>query len=194
MTFRRTRCAHCRAKLTPERPSQIVHAECAEPYAIAKREKEERAQAKAVRMAARVEKAETRRRKAALMTAQDARRIAQRATNAFVLARDHGLPCISCGKTGEGAYHAGHYRSCGSAPHLALDLRNIHRQCAPCNLHLHGNLIEYRKGLIARFGEDFVLTLEADETPRAYKKHDYEAIAAERRAATRELKKGDRHG
>lgn len=36
MTFRRTRCAHCRAKLTPERPSQIVHAECAEPYAIAK--------------------------------------------------------------------------------------------------------------------------------------------------------------
>jgi len=189
MTFRRTRCAHCRAKLNPERPSQIVHTECAEPYAIAKREKEERAQAKAARMAAKVEKAETRRRKAALMTAQDARRIAQRATNACVLARDHGLPCISCGKTGEGAYHAGHYRSCGSAPHLALDLRNIHRQCAPCNLHLHGNLIEYRKGLIARFGEDFVLTLEADETPRAYKKHDYEAIAAERRASTRELKK-----
>ena len=65
MTFRRTRCAHCRTKLTPERPSQIVHAECAEPYAIAKREKEERAQAKAARMAARVAKAEIRRRKEA---------------------------------------------------------------------------------------------------------------------------------
>lgn len=191
MTFRRTLCPHCRTKLDP---GQLIHPQCIAGYAEAEGAKAERKRQKQARAAARVEKAETRRRKAALMTAQDARRIAQRATNAFVLARDHGLPCISCGKTGEGAYHAGHYRSCGSAPHLALDLRNIHRQCAPCNLHLHGNLIEYRKGLIAHFGEEFVLALEADETPRAYKKHDYEGIAAERRAATRELKKGDRHG
>lgn len=64
--MRRTRCAHCKGKLNPERPSQIVHAECAADWAIAQAEKRERAEEKKARMAAKVERSETRRRKEAV--------------------------------------------------------------------------------------------------------------------------------
>ena len=71
MTFRRTRCAHCRQKLTPERPSQIVHVECVEAWTEAQAARRERAEVKASRAAAKVERAETRRRKEAIKTLAD---------------------------------------------------------------------------------------------------------------------------
>lgn len=115
---------------------------------------------------------------------------AQAAINKWVVhVRDKDQPCISCGRYHQGMYHAGHYRSRGSAPHLALDPRNLHKQCAPCNLHLHGNLIEYRKGLIARHGEAFVLELEADQAPRHLSPDDIDAIRDEYRAKLKELRK-----
>ena len=40
---------------------------------------------------------------------------AQIAFNAFIRIRDIELPCISCGRHHTGQYHAGHYRSVGSA-------------------------------------------------------------------------------
>ena len=49
MNFHRTRCAHCRQKLTPERPSQIVHVECVEAWTEAQAARRERAEAKAAR-------------------------------------------------------------------------------------------------------------------------------------------------
>ena len=71
MTFRRTRCAHCCAKFTPERPSQIVHVECVEAWTEAQAAKRERAEAKAARAAAKVERTETRRRKEAIKRKPD---------------------------------------------------------------------------------------------------------------------------
>lgn len=115
---------------------------------------------------------------------------AQRALNHWIVhVRDAGQPCISCGRMHEGVWHAGHYRSRGSAPHLALDPRNLAKQCAPCNLHLHGNLIAFRLGLIDRHGVAHVEALEADQEPRHYAGADYDAIKAEYRALTKQLKK-----
>jgi hypothetical protein len=83
-----------------------------------------------------------------------------------------GHGCISCGAYPEqrrgGTMDGGHYRSVGSARHLALLLTNLAAQCVRCNRDLGGAYSEYRKGLIARRGLAFVELLEADQEPRKY--------------------------
>jgi hypothetical protein len=93
---------------------------------------------------------------------------AQAAFNKYVRLRDKDLPCISCGRHHQGQYHAGHYRSVGSAPHLRFNLWNNNRQCAPCNTHLSGNLINYRMNLIKKIGEDKVDWLESANFSNKY--------------------------
>ena len=68
MSFRRTRCPHCKAKLDT---GQRIHPECIAPWADAHQAKKERAEAKAAGAAAKVERAETRRRKEAIKTLAD---------------------------------------------------------------------------------------------------------------------------
>lgn len=85
---------------------------------------------------------------------------AQTAFNAYIRARDSWLPCISCGRHHQGQWHAGHYRTVGANPELRFNELNVHKQCAPCNDHLHGNLINYRIELIKRIGQDKVDWLE----------------------------------
>jgi len=82
--------------------------------------------------------------------------------NKYIRLRDQNDGCISCGSTSASSYHAGHYRSIGSAGHLRFNEHNCHRQCAACNTHLSGNLIRYRLGLIRKIGIQFVETLESD--------------------------------
>jgi hypothetical protein len=136
-------------------------------------------------------KVQTKARKEAIKTNGQRKAEAQAALNRWIVhGRDAHEPCISCGRHHEGMYHAGHYRSRGSAPHLALDERNLSKQCAPCNLYLHGNLIEYRAGLIRRHGLAFVEALESDNTPRHYTGTDYDAIKAEARQKLRNHLKG----
>ena len=98
MTFRRTRCAHCRQKFTPERPSQIVHVECVEAWTEAQAAKRERAEAKAARAAAKVERAETRRRKEVIKTIPKLIAEAQVAFNAYVRERDKDKGCFEIGR------------------------------------------------------------------------------------------------
>jgi len=82
--------------------------------------------------------------------------------NKYIRLRDQNDGCISCGSTSASSYHAGHYRSIGSAGHLRFNEHNCHRQCAACNTHLSGNLIRYRLGLIRKIGIQLVETLESD--------------------------------
>jgi len=83
---------------------------------------------------------------------------ARKRFNNFIRERDKGKGCISCPK--EGIDHAGHYYSAGSYPSMRFDEDNCHGQGCGCNLFKHGNLIEYRKGLVNRYGEDFVKVLD----------------------------------
>ena len=157
MTFRRTTCPHCRAKLET---GQRIHPACIDGYAEAQAAKAERADAKKARAAARVERAEIRRRKEAIKSRADWAKEAQTAFNAWVRIRDEGLPCISCGRQHQGQWHAGHYLSTGARPELRFTESNVHRQCAPCNTHLSGNAVLYRIGLIERIGLQVVEWLE----------------------------------
>lgn len=84
----------------------------------------------------------------------------QKIFNTFIRLRDKDKPCISCGKQLGSKFDAGHYRSAGGNPELRFNEFNVHAQCVYCNQHLHGNLIDYRKGLIKRIGVDMVEWLE----------------------------------
>ena len=76
----------------------------------------------------------------------------------FIRTRDEGKGCISCDKGG--TENACHYYAAGSVPSMRFDEDNVHGGCVTCNKWKHGNLIEYRKGLVNRYGEDFVKVLD----------------------------------
>ncbi|EFA5318602.1 recombination protein NinG [Escherichia coli] len=113
---------------------------------------------------------------------------AQQAFNEFIRYRDRHLPCISCGRHHDGQYHAGHFRTTGANPELRFNEDNCHRQCAPCNNHLSGNLIAYRPALIAKIGQSrFDDLMGPHELPK-WKRDDYIRIRDEYRAKLKELK------
>ena len=186
MSFKRTRCPHCKGKLEH---GQRIHPACIDGHAEAVAAKKEREAAKKVRMADKVERAETKRRKESEKTVGQRRTEVQVELNRWVrLVRDVDLPCISCGCT-HARWNAGHYRSRGSAVHLSIEPTNVHKQCVRCNLELHGNLIEYRKGLVARYGVEYVEAIEADERARHYTPDEFTAMKLDYRARNREMKK-----
>lgn len=113
---------------------------------------------------------------------------AQQDFNEFIRYRDRSLPCISCGRHHEGQYHAGHFRTTGANPELRFNEDNCHRQCAPCNNHLSGNLIAYRPALIEKIGQArFDALMGPHELPK-WKREDYIRIRDEYRAKLKELK------
>ena len=106
--------------------------------------------------------------KAKLKTRQQHLNEAQSEFNRFIRLRDALAPCISCLRFHSGQYHAGHYRSVGSSPHLRFCENNVHKQCSACNNHLSGNILNYRKCLIAKIGLEAVERLEADNEAKHY--------------------------
>lgn len=171
MTFRRTRCPHCKGKMEQ---GVRIHPECIDAYAEAEEAKAKRKSEKQARAAAKVERAETRRRKEAIKTLPKLKKEAEREFNAFIRARDADQPCISCGAPPpdlsglHAGRDAGHYRSVGSAAHLRYHEDNVHAQCVHCNQHGAGRAVEYRISLIARIGEARVVALETNNTVRKW--------------------------
>lgn len=173
----------CGESFTPRNTLQIAATvDCAMKLARKQRESAERQVAKVARKA-------TREAMVKLKTRRDWMKEAQTAVNAYVRERDKELPCISCGRFHEGQWHAGHYLSRGAHPELALEQRNIHRQCAPCNTHLSGNQVKFRLGLIARHGVELVDWLEGPHEPKRYTIDELKAIRDEYRTRLRELQK-----
>jgi hypothetical protein len=74
--------------------------------------------------------------------------------NKYIRTRDAGLPCVSCGCRVNGNGHASHFMSVGSHPALRFNEFNCSLSCTQCNLHLHGNLVEYSLRLPDRIGQD----------------------------------------
>ena len=97
-----------------------------------------------------------------LKTKSDHLNDAQKACNAFIRERDKNEPCISCGTMKQDIqYCAGHYKTRGGHPELRFHPMNIHKQCNHrCNLHLSGNVPEYRLKLIKKIGLKNVEWLE----------------------------------
>lgn len=84
----------------------------------------------------------------------------------FIRARDADYQgycrCISCTtikKWNEGI-DAGHFIPVGSDLGLKYNEMNVNGQCRACNSFKSGNLIEYRQGMIQKYGEKRVKLLE----------------------------------
>lgn len=182
------KCKACRQPFTPARPLQCACSPgCALELVILARAKEEAKEKKIERR----RDAETRVR---LKTKPQLTKEAQREFNKYVRLRDAGQPCICCGQPlGSddigGAYDCGHYRSVGSAPHLRFDERNAHGQRKRCNRYGAGRAVEYRAGLIARYGLQFVESLEADQASKHYTREDLINIRDTYRRKAKELER-----
>jgi len=150
--MRQKKCKICKEKFTPMRPLQMVCGyKCSHEYAKLQKQK--------------AWKKEKKERKEKLMTRSEHLNLLQKVFNAYIRKRDKGLPCISCGTQAKVQYDAGHYRSVGAHPELRFNEKNVHKQCRKCNSYWGGNLIEYRKGLIKRIGENEVIELERNDHP-----------------------------
>lgn len=94
----------------------------------------------------------------------------QQVFNAYIRARDRDKGCISCGSYK--VEHASHYFSMGHYSALRFTEDNVQGSCVRCNKWLHGNLLEYRKGLLKRIGEKRLNMLELSSDLRRAKKWD----------------------
>jgi hypothetical protein len=146
------KCIVCKQEFPPFRSMQkVCSPNCAVKAAQTIRAKQERKELREARERAKP-------RSKWLKEAQDV-------FNQFIRLRDQHMPCISCGRFHQGQWHAGHYRSVGSAPELRFVESNCHKQCAPCNNYLSGNIVAYRRTLLERIGEDGVAHLEGKHEP-----------------------------
>ena len=177
------KCKQCKEPFTKIRPMQST---CSIPCALGLVEaKKAKAQAKA----AAEERRLTAEARVRLKTRSELANEAQAAVNAYVRLRDAGLPCVSCLRHHQGQYHAGHYMSRGARPDLRFDLDNIHKQCAPCNEHLSGNIALYRIELVKRIGQAGVDRLEGPAQQEKMTRDQLIELKAKFRAMARELEK-----
>lgn len=182
---KKCRVATCRASFVPAKPFQSwCSPDCA--VAIIRQRQDKQRKSFAQR-----ERREIKVRKEKLKSRAEHLKDTQQAFNAWVRERDAKLPCISCGRHHDGQYHSGHYRTVGANPELRFEPLNAWKQCAPCNNHLSGNLINYRISLIQRIGEEKVLWLEGPHEAKKYTVDELKAMTADYRAKTKELKKGE---
>lgn len=179
-------CANtaCAAKFVPTfSTTQVVCSyQCGLAIAPANQEKVRKALAQ-------IERKEIKIRKEKLKSRADHLKDCQTAFNAWVRERDALLPCVSCGRHHDGQYHAGHYRTVSANPEIRFEPLNVWKQCAPCNNHLSGNLINYRITLLQRIGEERMAWLEGPHEPKKYTIDDLKALTALYRAKTREMKR-----
>ncbi len=156
------KCKQCGKLFEPIRPLQHVCGfDCAVDYGVALKIKNN-----ALEKAK--DRKETKAKLEKLKTRSDYLKEAQRVFNIYIRGRDFNEPCISCGRHHTGQYHAGHYRTTAAAPQLRFDEQNVHKQCAPCNNHKSGDIINYRINLIKKIGIEAVERLESDNSPKHY--------------------------
>ena len=175
-------CIHCGKTFSPRSTFQTI---CSPPCLLKQVNQQERQKKERAKLDRMMDRAK----REGMKTVSDLKAEAQKEVNTYVRLRDHGLPCISCGKPWQDTFQAGHYRTRGAAGHLALDPRNIAGQCTQCNLHKHGNQIGFRAGLVARYGESHVDALENDNEVVKLEREELRQIKTIYRALARNLKK-----
>jgi hypothetical protein len=78
----------------------------------------------------------------------------------WIRLRDADQNCISCGTAQTDLWDGGHFKKAELYSGTIFYEPNCHKQCRKCNRYLGGNELNYREGLVKRYGEDYVLTIE----------------------------------
>ena len=142
------KCKNCKEPFTPMRSSlekYCMKPECIRVWVATEKEKAwKKTKAK---------------KKEELMTVQDYIKIAQQVFNKYIRLRDKDKGCISCGKPLVGKFDAGHFLNANNHWAVRFDEDNVHGQCVECNRWKHGNLLNYKEGLIERIGHERINAL-----------------------------------
>lgn len=168
MKEKRRTCKGCKEKYTPVYYNQIVCSfKCSVTYAKEQRLKKQNKIIKDWNK-------EKKKRKEELEPLSFFINKLQKYFNKYVRLRDNKKPCISCNRSNKGVkVNAGHLYNVGDYPEVRFNEINVNLQCEHCNNFKRGNVIEYRKNLIKRIGEENVLELEALlHKPANYMKHE----------------------
>lgn len=107
---------------------------------------------------------------------QEARKVFQK----WIRMRDNDKPCISCNTITAEMFDAGHFYKAELYSGLIFNENNCHKQCRKCNRFLNGNELNYRKGLINRYGIDFVNQLDIIADENRVKKYTKEELIAKK--------------
>lgn len=107
--------------------------------------------------------------------------------NKYVRLRDSCDPCISCARYHSGQYHAGHYLTVGAHPGLRFEPDNCHKQCAPCNNHRSGDIINYRIRLASKISIERLAWIEGPHEPKRYTLDDLKEIQKHFKTLTKEM-------
>jgi len=175
-------CAVCRTTFTPARMgAKVCSPFCAMTFAKS-------VTGKAAKVAAVKDRRETKEKLDKLKSRATWAKEAQATFNLFIRLRDADQPCISCGRHHQGQYHAGHYLSVGARPELRFEPLNVHKQCAPCNTHLSGNAVLFRKALLEKLGVEIVEWLEGPHKQKKYTIDELKTIKADYAAEAKALK------
>ena len=177
-------CRSCGTKFTPHRT--LMAARVCSPLCGLELARNNRLKAERLEQAK--ERKETKAKLDKLKSRSEWAREAQTAFNAWVRARDAGNACISCGRHHQGQNHAGHYLSVGARPELRYEPLNVWLQCSPCNLHLSGNAVLFRKSLLEKIGAEKVEWLEGPHPTRHYSIDELKAIKTTYAAKARAIK------
>jgi len=177
------KCKYCKASFVPTKPLQQV---CGLTCAI------NLSKVNTAKESDRKWKKQKQEIKNKLKTISDYRKDARFWFQRWIRIRDLGKTCISCPTllTDIRDYDAGHYFSAYAYPQTIFNEMNVHGQCVGCNDHRSGNLIEYRKGLVNRYGMNILLDLEEaadDKSVRVLTKEYYIEIAEEYKARCKNL-------
>jgi hypothetical protein len=98
--------------------------------------------------------------------------------------------CISCGQIKPvGQADCGHYIN-RQHMNTRFDEMNCNAQCRHCNRFMEGNIQNYRKGLVAKYGVQRVMLLEAKQNiTRQYSDFEYEQLIKYYKALNKKLRK-----
>ena len=106
---------------------------------------------------------------------------AQKVFNKFIRERDSQdgyFTCISCGQTKDvSQINAGHYVPQKGSSALRFDEYNVNGECIACNGFNEFHLINYRKNLINKVGQEMVDWLEDNQrTVKKWTRSELEEI------------------
>lgn len=145
MNRKNKKCAICEQSFYPAKTTQrVCSMKCSIEFA------NQKAKEKAIKQA-RKEKKEW---KENTMTASQWKQKFQTIFNKYIRKRDELHGCVSCGcDLSKRKFDAGHFYAT-TYEGLRFNELNVHGQCVKCNRHEHGNLHEYRKGILNRITPD----------------------------------------
>lgn len=127
---------------------------------------------KGITLKTKYEKQEDKQRKEKIKTLTQLINEARKPFQKWIRTRDKNRPCISCGNNTSLIWDAGHFYKAELYSALIFEEKNVHKQCRKCNCYLSGNEVEYRIGLLMRYGGAYVAELELKVEKQRIKKYE----------------------